>query len=66
MTPSNPFLPKVDLETQKRLALAKVYSLLIRLAEEAKKETAGTLDVVNVDEAKTADPEPTINSSIII
>jgi hypothetical protein len=36
--------PKMDLDTKRRLALVKIYRLLLRLAEEAKKESASSQD----------------------
>jgi hypothetical protein len=33
------FFPKIDKDTERRLALAKVYSLLLRLAEEAENKS---------------------------
>ena len=39
MIPKNTPLSDLDRDTQRRRALAKVYSLIIRLAEQAEKET---------------------------
>ncbi len=39
MTQTNPFIPEPDQSTTRRQALAKVYSILIRLAEEAESES---------------------------
>lgn len=39
MIPKNFPLPELDRDAQRRHALAKVYRLLIRLAEKAEKET---------------------------
>ena len=56
MTQSNFLLPPITADSEKRRALAKVYSLLIRLAEEAEKNTA-LEEKVNTDEGKTASLE---------
>ncbi len=55
MTQTSSMFSKVDLETQRRKALAKVYSLLIKLAEDS--EESPTTEEKAVEPAST-NPEP--------
>jgi hypothetical protein len=44
-------LPSVDKDTQRRRALAKVYSFLLKLAEEAMSSSPGSLDSTTAEQA---------------
>jgi len=49
-------LPKTTPDAERRRALAKVYSLLLNLAEKKEKQSSFT-DII-VDEEKTTRPDP--------
>jgi len=57
MIQTNSLLPHIDKDAQRRGALGKVYSLLIRLAEEAENYTA-LCDIVS-EEEKIGELTPT-------
>jgi hypothetical protein len=62
MTEINPLFPQYDLAAERRRALAKVYSLLIKLAEEAENK-ATSQTVTKTEEAKAADLEAGVDGS---
>jgi hypothetical protein len=62
MTEINSLFPQSDLAAERRRALAKVYRLLIKLAEEAENKAASQA-VTKTEEAKAADPAASDDSS---
>jgi hypothetical protein len=63
MTQINSLSAPPDLDTEKRRALAKVYRLLIRLAEEAEKDTTNTQDT---EKAKGANLETSTDGTLAL
>ena len=55
MISTNSLLPPIDKESQRRRALAKVYTLLIRLAEEQDNQTSSP-DAIIEEERNIVEP----------
>lgn len=57
MISTNSLLPTIDKDSQRRRALAKVYTLLIRLAEEAENQTPPP-NIISEEEGSIVLPTP--------
>jgi hypothetical protein len=63
MTQKDSFSPQIDPVAERRRALAKVYRLLLRLAEEAE-NNAAIADIAVTSEEKTGEPVSVIEEEL--